>query len=142
MEARIRRALSQRIFLIDTKENQTYEISGLTDCYTVKIRQEKHTCTCKDYERRQTHCKHIFFVLFRVLNISQDDWLVDQSLITGRVPRQLEEIDTECCICIEEFQEKDSCINCITCGHKFHILCINQWARHKKGSCPLCRSNI
>jgi len=44
----------------------------------------------------------------------------------------------ECCICIDSDNTKSWSI--LSCGHKFHNLCISQWLNNNI-SCPLCRQN-
>lgn len=149
---RIQRSLNQRICLLKDIGDHCYSVCSsrpnTTTRYSVKLSAIglKHTCTCPDYERRKDNCKHIFFVLFRVLRVSQDKWLKDNSIITGRESRMLEEEDDECAICMEEFvkdsdRERDATIKCHECGHHFHAICIKQWFdANGKTRCPLCRS--
>lgn len=71
------RAFNQRLYLVSanlTDENINFNIMGSTgNIYNIKIITNKETCTCPDYLGRQTYCKHIFFILGRVLNISKSD---------------------------------------------------------------------
>ncbi|OMO80275.1 Zinc finger, RING-type [Corchorus capsularis] len=47
----------------------------------------------------------------------------------------------KCCICLEEFEEEDSCWVLVNCDHAFHKACAQEWLK-KKLSCPLCRTDI
>lgn len=49
-----------------------------------------------------------------------------------------EESNIDCSICLEE---KGIIIRELTCGHRFHINCIEKWLC-KKNSCPNCRKKI
>jgi hypothetical protein len=72
------RANIQKLYLIFThKYNQNdsfrkYEIKGSTgNVYTVNI-QNKPTCTCPDHIQRKRRCKHIYFVLIKIMKVSHD----------------------------------------------------------------------
>lgn len=66
----------------DTKDLDNmaiFTIRGSTD-YTLQYRINKGwTCSCPDYQRRRKTCKHIFFVLNRVLRHSLDVDVVTDS---------------------------------------------------------------
>jgi hypothetical protein len=68
------RGLHQKLFLIETKNDYEYLIMGLTgNVYAVNIKIGKPTCTCPDHTTRQNRCKHIYFVLDRILRIKNSD---------------------------------------------------------------------
>ena len=46
-----------------------------------------------------------------------------------------------CSICLDEF-EQNSTIRKITCGHLFHVECIDKWLTENSYKCPVCRSEI
>jgi hypothetical protein len=86
--SRIYRALSQRMYLIEQldESNQTsglarrYAVLGSTgNVYNVTISQLP-TCTCPDCARGKL-CKHIIFVLARVLQVPQNSPLIYQSAL-------------------------------------------------------------
>lgn len=71
MENRISRALTQRLYLIKNtvinKNQHNFIVMGSTgNAYTVSIKQVP-TCSCPDNKIRHQSCKHIYFVLMRVL---------------------------------------------------------------------------
>ena len=72
------RGKTQNLFLIEIKvNNEEYKkefiIMGSTgNIYNVIIK-EKPTCTCPDYKTRNKRCKHIYFVLIRVMKIKNED---------------------------------------------------------------------
>jgi len=49
---------------------------------------------------------------------------------------------TACCICLESFEQGDSCMR-LPChaGHVFHTECLQYWLERSR-RCPLCRSDI
>jgi len=77
-EVRKNRGKEQRIFLVmahDFVENsleRNYDVMGTTgNVYTICICQFP-TCTCPDFKSRNKRCKHIYFVLSRIMKVSED----------------------------------------------------------------------
>ena len=75
---RKQRGKEQRIFLIITHDydkdilERQYEVMGTTgNAYTVTI-NNKPSCTCPDNTIRRRRCKHIYFVLTRIMRVKQD----------------------------------------------------------------------
>jgi hypothetical protein len=69
------RSLTQRLYLIEALPGQDlireYMIMGSTgNIYKVTITNQC-LCTCPDYQTRFQMCKHIFFVLLRIMNVDQ-----------------------------------------------------------------------
>ncbi len=79
IQSRIDRALSQRLYLIDrttTLANHVFRILGSTsNLYTVTIGRTVH-CDCPD---PNFVCKHIVFVLCRVLNVPTTSPIITQT---------------------------------------------------------------
>ncbi|XP_015939165.1 RING-H2 finger protein ATL34-like [Arachis duranensis] len=48
---------------------------------------------------------------------------------------------TECVICLAQFEEEESVRKLHSCKHVFHTCCIDRWLGSHTG-CPLCRSQI
>lgn len=76
--ARKERGKTQRIFLILTYDydvdilERKYEVMGTTgNAYTVTI-TSKPSCTCPDHTTRYKRCKHIYFVLTRIMKVKKD----------------------------------------------------------------------
>ncbi|CAH8281523.1 unnamed protein product [Eruca vesicaria subsp. sativa] len=70
VEDRIVRALRHRLRLLSRPNDATFHVLGATcNVYTVELTATP-TCTCPD---RKKPCKHILFVLIRVLGIPLDD---------------------------------------------------------------------
>ena len=71
------RGRAQKIFLILTHEydnnlERKYEVMGTTgNVYLVTI-NNKPTCTCPDYMTRSKRCKHIYFVLTRIMKVKAE----------------------------------------------------------------------
>ncbi|KAL2461623.1 RING-H2 finger protein ATL39 [Abeliophyllum distichum] len=49
--------------------------------------------------------------------------------------------DTQCTICLAEYQEKEVLRIMPKCGHSFHLSCIDIWLR-KQSTCPVCRLSV
>ncbi|KAK9093965.1 hypothetical protein Scep_025434 [Stephania cephalantha] len=49
--------------------------------------------------------------------------------------------DSQCCVCLGEFEMKEQLHQIPTCNHIFHIECIHNWL-HANTTCPLCRCSI
>ena len=77
-DVRKQRGQTQALFLIETLENtnkyeRVYDIMGSTgNVYRVAIKQ-KPTCTCPDYKKRESNCKHIYFVLLRIMKVNKQN---------------------------------------------------------------------
>ncbi|XP_073299384.1 probable E3 ubiquitin-protein ligase XERICO [Primulina huaijiensis] len=46
--------------------------------------------------------------------------------------------EQECSICLMELGPNTE-INCLSCGHIFHKLCLEKWLKYWNTTCPLCR---
>lgn len=78
---RIQRAFQHRLYLIDKKMIASdgsspsgcefYVLGATGNVYTVKL-ETKPSCTCPDAAKGHT-CKHILFVMLRVLKLPQSD---------------------------------------------------------------------
>ncbi|XP_042510868.1 E3 ubiquitin-protein ligase Os04g0590900-like [Macadamia integrifolia] len=49
--------------------------------------------------------------------------------------------ETDCSVCLNEFQEEERLRLLPKCSHAFHLTCIDTWLR-VHSNCPLCRANI
>jgi hypothetical protein len=163
MSARQSRALSQRLLLVPESLETALlsvkcQVLGSTGSeYTVTISDEP-TCGCMDFRMNHQICKHIYFVLSRVLRLEDSIWRKG----TGFTPEELKTIlevgnhhspppevlvvqhrrdikdQVECPICMEDLDEKEDLVYCSqTCGYNFHQLC---FTRCKQQTCPMCRS--
>lgn len=163
MEARIKRAMAQRIYLTGRPARDQFAVAGLTSNYLVYMNNHTyetcaHFCSCPDFTNRHQACKHIFFVLFRVLGIPQDAWLrdptmrvdLDRPVLEQKAaaddppagPRPLETPDAECVVCFERFADtaQEPNTTCASCRHTFHASCVDVWRTHtRKTTCPMCQ---
>lgn len=84
-DARKSRGLTQKLFLIETLAiaddgERKYAIMGSTgNVYTVTISSIPN-CTCPDHQVRHKRCKHIYFVLLRIMkqtNVDKGEYTKD-----------------------------------------------------------------
>lgn len=51
------------------------------------------------------------------------------------------EQETQCTVCLAEYQEKDVLRILPYCGHAFHVMCIDIWFK-QHSTCPVCRISL
>ncbi|KAI9593593.1 hypothetical protein BDF19DRAFT_447252 [Syncephalis fuscata] len=94
IKVRIERARKQRMFLmsreVQTDVEHSYAVLGNSQrVYKVTIK-EVPTCNCPDHiMHRDMHCKHVLFVLLKVLRVSHDNPLIWQRAL---IPCELRSI--------------------------------------------------
>lgn len=79
MQRRIMRAYDDPLYLIESIPPEDEDdpireflVMGTTgNVYTVTIENEP-SCTCPDFQLRQRRCKHIFFILMRVMKVDNE----------------------------------------------------------------------
>jgi len=168
MSTRKERGLSERIYLLDAKYDRSQwnlSVKGSSkSIYKIILSSTVIKCKCMDFAIRKKVCKHLYFILGRILKNSQitnsinsvTDIIENYSNIsdmlkevlhnhvhaTGSKDLEKIEYDTNdmCCICFEPFGNEtvDQCT--MTCKNTFHSECINLWLS-KSDNCPLCRSS-
>lgn len=167
------RALTQRMFVLDRRRDtsqadhpiESISLAGTTgNVYTIVVNKIP-TCDCP-HARKGNQCKHIVYVLSRVLRVPahleyQLAFLSSElKEIFDKAPplpsQQAEEtqkdgkrklIDGECPICCVDFDPEDAgeeVVYCKAgCGNNVHAECFRRWAATKKGqevTCPFCRT--
>ena len=176
---RLNRIYNEPIFLMDAHEPHEdsasfgtpsaydFSVSGATrTLYDVCLRKDG-TCRCSCPDMQKVHptmrmCKHICFVLFRVLkytdhalfdrNCTLNSQEVDLLIVKCRgcqfftdptftTQRPIEE-DSECpiCYCTMGANDKDNpVIGCPECKNNVHAKCMQKWLT-KRNTCVYCRS--
>ena len=170
---RIERCYTDNIYLIesvppDSEDDmeRTYVIMGHSGhVYNVTI-SHRPKCTCPDFYLRGNRCKHIYFVLIRIMNIDNvtdkyysDDDLTDmfrnippiaQNLMykgsdveinEGKEVEQKFEEGDICPICLDPLEngkELDFCR--YSCGKTIHSKCFSMWVKSKGSICVFCRA--
>ncbi|KAL2483742.1 RING/U-box superfamily protein [Forsythia ovata] len=49
--------------------------------------------------------------------------------------------ETNCAICLQDFRDGECAKMLPSCGHSFHLHCIDDWLI-RQGNCPLCRNEV
>ena len=167
---RIERCYTDNIYLIESlqpEEDYPYERNYLImgnsgNTYTVTI-SNMPSCTCPDYTTRGNRCKHIYFVLIRIMNIYNytDEEYSDEELAQmflnipdiaknlmyqGEKPEEQKEVkqkfekDDVCPICLDPLENGKELDYCkYSCGQTIHKKCFSMWEKSKGGICVFCR---
>lgn len=157
---RIHRALTDaRIrILSENLDDGQFIVQGVTSTYKVHLKPEK-SCTCMDFILREQCCKHLFFIIIKVLKSTHTHPTYAEilSLLEARknnndehktitVPLgQRKEIteETECPICMDKLHGDEELLWCdVMCGNAVHRQCMMAFTKFsKKWACVLCRAN-
>ncbi|KAL1591191.1 hypothetical protein WHR41_00387 [Cladosporium halotolerans] len=166
------RALTQRMFALDRQRScsdaehpiETVSLAGTTgNVYTITI-DKVPSCDCP-HAKKGNQCKHIAYVLSRVLRAPQH--LEYQLAFISSELREIFEnapplpsetaenavkdgnrkpIEGDCPICCVDFEpdNREEIVYCkASCGNNIHKECFSQWAATKRGqnvTCPFCRA--
>lgn len=131
--------------------------------YTITI-DKVPSCDCP-HAKKGNQCKHIAYVLSRVLRVSAgleyqlaflSSELRDIFAKAPPLPSVIAEnsskhdgnrkpLEGDCPICFSEFEEGEETVYCkAACGNNVHAHCFNQWKAAKQGrggvTCPFCRT--
>ncbi|CAP67713.1 uncharacterized protein PODANS_1_16030 [Podospora anserina S mat+] len=165
------RALTQRFFVLSrhrttpsslefSPPSETIELTGSTgNIYTILI-SLLPTCTCPHFARTNQQCKHIIYVLSRVLRcpahlVYQLAFLTTElnQIFAGAPPivsgsannnnnnneedGKRKPVEGDCPICFEELDtatKKEEIVWCkAACGQNVHKQCFDMWAATKRG---------
>lgn len=168
---RIKRCYSDNLYLIDSLPidvdhplDRSYIVMGNSrNTYQVTI-SNYPKCTCYDNQKYGRRCKHIFFVLLRIMNAANinrkkfsDSELVSMYIniptITkdliyqGEKPKIKEGVEQkfdegdQCPICLEPLENSKELDFCkYSCGKTIHKQCFQMWKMTKGNVCVYCRA--
>ena len=150
---------------IDKPLDRNYVIMGESgNTHQVTI-SNYPSCTCYDYQKYGRRCKHIFFVLLRIMKItltthhkkkfSDKDlsemnsntppipeeliYRGDKPKIKDRVEQKFDEGDL-CPICLDSLENGKELDYCkYSCGKTIHKQCFKRWSLEKGKICVNCR---
>ncbi|KAF5196198.1 Ring-h2 finger protein atl7, partial [Thalictrum thalictroides] len=66
---------------------------------------------------------------------------VKEKLLIVIFDEDLRDNDSQCCVCLGDFELKEQLHQIPSCKHMFHIDCIHHWLKANH-TCPLCRCYI
>ena len=90
-----------------------------------------------DEEREQAIRHPIWFILTEGLQQS----IIDSITVCKYRKEEGLTKESECLVCLGEFQQEESLRVLPKCNHAFHVPCVDTWLRSHK-TCPLCRAPI
>ena len=168
---RIKRCFSEHMYVVDTLPidvdhplDRSYIVMGNSgNTHQVTITNYPR-CTCFDNQKYGRRCKHIFFVLLRIMNFTNKihKKFSNEELITmylnspplekeliyqGNKPKIKESVEQKfdegdkCPVCLELLEngkELDFCK--YSCGKTIHKQCFQQWKLTKGNICVYCRA--
>lgn len=167
------RALTQRMFVLDRTRIdsnpdhpvETISLAGTTgNVYTINI-DKVPNCDCP-HAMKGNQCKHIAYVLSRVLRVKRKELEYQLSFVSSELREIFEKapplpsttanesekdgnrkpVDGECPICVVDFEPDsgEEILYCkASCGNNIHAECFNMWKATKPVggvTCPFCRS--
>ncbi|KAK3713757.1 hypothetical protein LTR37_008243 [Vermiconidia calcicola] len=167
------RALTQRMFVLDRRRDDTHpdhpvetiSLAGTTgNVYLITV-DKVPSCDCP-HAKKGNQCKHILYVLARVLRAPADleyqlafvsSELRDIFAKAPPLPSEQADgaqkdgkrkpLEGECPICCEDFEPENTSEETVyckaACFNNIHKACFEQWAATKKNgavTCPFCRT--
>ena len=143
---------------------ETVELAGSTgNVYTVSI-SHVPTCTCPNFVKGNPQCKHILYVLIKMLK-APERLQYQLAFLTNELreifdhagPLPVEKLDDsdkdgkrkpvegDCPICCDDLEPAaEEIVWCrAACGNNLHKSCFDRWKASKRGgqvTCPYCRT--
>ena len=166
------RSLTQRLYLIESckineRLEREYIVMGSTGNVYHVIIKNSPVCNCPDYKQRNNRCKHIYFILIRIMNINNpdkyeynDDDLENMFKNIPEITNYLQvshdvkqnyqkiknkkiskDLDDFCPICLDELENGENIVTCkFSCGRHVHELCFDMLNRNKTNTeCIYCK---
>lgn len=158
-DIRKERGKTQQLYLIERKNDLTYIIMGSTgNVYEVEI-QKVPTCSCPDYKQRKRRCKHIYFVLLRIMKVKNEDQkeysdsdliqmiknipeITKNLILNKKVAEEYKKLDSKtglvekktdddmCPICLDDLDNGQTVDYCkYSCGKPVHEECFSMWSK-------------
>ena len=161
------RGLKQKLYLVESLNQFEYVIMGSTgNVYNVKI-ASKPTCTCPDYIINNHRCKHIYFVLLKIMGVVNVDCSTftenDLKNMISSLPTPQTELcvnsfiknkylklknneqiirgeDDACPICLDDISNGEEYSYCkADCGRCIHTGCFEMWCTKNAPNCLFCK---
>ncbi len=160
--SRKQRATTENIYLVDALERgglneRAFVVMGTSQRpYTVTIKKVPE-CTCPDNRMRKKRCKHIYFVLMKIMKVRDADVATfsDRALVVmfknqdsmanviinkGNVVSMKNATDDVCPVCLDDLTgDLDYCK--YSCGKPIHKVCFSMWTSKKQTTCVFCNAD-
>lgn len=156
---RLKRALSQRIYLIGCEskkeDNYNFTMVGIQSNYTLSVVKGGNlSCSCYDCKISKHFCKHLINLLVKVMRVQpeivnenqfkvMDEYLVlCAAYLKSKEPLLAREITEEddCPICLESLlSSKEALSSCRTCRKSLHTDCFSKCVKFNS-KCCYCRA--
>jgi hypothetical protein len=82
---RMQRSLQERIYLLKINEEKSeFIVRGSSSKVYHIFLSSAPSCNCPDFLRRKAHCKHLYFVLQRVLKLPSNDLMLSKMVWTEK----------------------------------------------------------
>lgn len=166
---RLERALSQRLYLLNRNEFY-FQVQGTNySDYLVNLdpnaNYKSWSCECPDHQTRSSLCKHMIFVLIKVLKLNAQQIGPKIGLSISTIENVIKSVKIrtnnisfvsneeeptakrkdlgDCPICYDLMKKSENIIWCrYSCGQNVHKDCFNRWANsgRSKIRCVWCRA--
>ncbi|KAD2132545.1 hypothetical protein E3N88_41791 [Mikania micrantha] len=101
----------------------------------------------KAYQWQISGVETTFADVFDICDINGSKGLCEDSI--NKLPRfmftnscnKIGSHDSNCVICLQNFNNREEVRELPKCRHMFHLMCIDEWLI-RTGSCPVCRRNV
>ena len=157
------RGLNQRILLINHEKNEAsynFEVLGTRGVsYQLNLDSERYSCNCPDYKFHHKTCKHLYFLFNKILKFDDPEKWISLISIDGK--NKLDTIETrllsstnkllsfkdisirntECGICLCDFEVNEKIHKCEICENGIHSICWLKYSNYmqNKNTCIYCR---
>jgi len=163
MSKRKNRGIKQNLFLIETKDidqkSKQYTVMGSTgNVYNVTIKNSPK-CSCPDNKYRYRRCKHIYFILIKVMKVKKEEEdkrrfndndleemfkripeITNSLMVDGDIYNKYQNmnqqkitkksLDDICPICLDDLENGEELDYCkYSCGKSVHSQCFGMWIK-------------
>ncbi|KAI3870087.1 hypothetical protein MKX03_015363 [Papaver bracteatum] len=133
---RMRRALQEGLRLLHRVEADFFILGSTGRVYNVRL-SKTPSCNCPDCT---IPCKHILFVLLRVLGIPHNDHCLYRKILRPYHLTRLLNMATSPETLADEPDRESELVRCWTCESVGHTECLVIWSKGRGLSGPICRN--
>jgi hypothetical protein len=167
------RALSHTMYLLSAlhavEDDWNFLVRGTSGKnYYVHFSPQRFACDCKEFKKNNSNCKHIYFIIGRVLGdvnlmfavgmgLAPEELFdsrrnfnlsMELRLLSSLVEKKEREAAKNCrigeggdCVICTETMKGDRVWACNQCKQTLHAACVAKWTQMRRENiCPLCRN--